>query len=212
MASFHIAFDDSDAQLGLYFQDSKIDLVNFIVTNSESHSIHEIPSASCNIRYIDPFFKSLEKQFLFIAYSHGNDSCLTVQHDWYVNSPENTQHFANSLFYSMACSTGKVLGPELVEKGCLAFIGYSSTAYAAIDEPFKQMFIECDNYGIKCFINGLTVQEAMKEMKFFYRQTIKELVRNKKGLMAGYLRSNLGCLVVYGDQNLSFENFKDEQT
>jgi len=207
MASFHIAFDNLDIKLGLYFEESKTDIVNFITGNNPNHTINELNSELCTVNHINECFQGSENPYLFIAYSHGNNNCLVIKKEWYVSSPENTQNFANSFFYSMSCNTGKDMGIELIEKGCLVFIGYKSTAYAALDEH-KDLFIECDNYGLKRFIEGSSAKNAFAEMKSNYRQAIKGLVKKKKTLLAGYLRSNLGALVFYSNNDdLHFNDF-----
>lgn len=207
MADFHIAFDEGDADLGQYFNDSRADIVTFIQNHHHSHRIREIPSARCNAAYIDMFFPTLGgANFLFLAYSHGNERCLTSNGGWYVDSPNNTYHFVNAFFYSMACDTGRVMGPELISRGCLAFIGYKDSAMALLG-ALQTVSIDCDNRGIKNFISGMTLGESVDEMKLFFRQEISRLTKNGDVLAAGYLRHNLACLVVEGDRALTFGRF-----
>ncbi|RYE58392.1 MAG: hypothetical protein EOP48_03655 [Sphingobacteriales bacterium] len=208
MAKFHIAFDDGDVSLGAYFEQSKVRLVDFIVDHDVQHQIAEIGGASCTHGFFDPYLKALAPgAFLFIAYSHGNYSSLTAASGAYIGYPGNVNYFTNSFFYSMACNTGKTMGPALIARGCLAFIGYSSTAYAARDKNMD-LFIQCDNYGLEQFMQGSSVKESFNSMKSYFRENIKQLVREKNILMAGYLRSNLACLVYYApDPNLMFSAF-----
>lgn len=204
MAEFDIAFDNLDTTLGSYFEQSKTSIVAFIQAHNNEHLVHEISSTNCTSTYINPYFEAKgDRKFVFIAYSHGNDNCLVAENNWYINSPENIHHFSNSFFYSMACNTGKVMGLELINKGCLGFVGYSSTAYAALGD-YSALFIDCDNYALKKFMEGSDLKSSFIEMKSFMRKSIKDLVTKRKGLLAGYLRSNLGCLVIHGNENLYF--------
>jgi hypothetical protein len=110
---------------------------------------------------------------LFLAYSHGNNEFLSTTGGKYILSPENTQHFSNCFIYSMACNTGKILGPEVVLKGCITFIGFNDTAYALLGDE-KQLSIDCDNKAIKEFMNGKSAQGAVLAMKAFIKENIKD--------------------------------------
>lgn len=207
MAKFSIAFDHADLKLGHYFQSSKDDISVFITQHDNAHLVHEIPSADCTQAYIDGYMATLKgERSLFIAYSHGNNEFLSSVNGKYILSPENTGHFTNCFLYSMACNTGKILGPDVVAKGCITFIGYNDTAYALLGEE-KQLSIDCDNKAIKEFMSGSSAQDAVIAMKAFLKESIRELIRNKKALKAGYLRHNLAVLVIYGDTGVLFNSF-----
>ena len=211
MTTFYIAFDELDAKLGTYFLQSKDDIVNFISDNYPNFSMTMIPSELCNENHINEIFNNLEdSKFIFLAYSHGNNDSLHGQNSWYIRTPQNISSFKNTFFYSMACNTGKQLGFDLVHSGCSAFIGYSSTAYAALTEE-RNTFIQCDNFGFKEFLHGKTVDEAFKGMKLFMRDNIKRLVRERKGLIAGYLRSNLASLVIHGNKTFVIGDLELEE-
>lgn len=206
MARFNIAFDQVDAQLGHYFLASKNDL-NAYLNGAAEHTINEIPSHRCNVAYIDLYLPTINHQnFVFVAYSHGGVDCLSCSGAWYINSPANTHNFVNSFFYAMACNTAKTLGPELITKGCLAYIGYDDLAWA-LSEPNQQISIDCDNRGLKAFINGGTLAEAFEEMKNFFKISIANLIANGQLLAAGALRKNLAALRMHGNGDIRFEDF-----
>jgi len=207
MAKFSIAFDHADAKLGHYFQSSRDDISAFITQHNNEHLVHEIPSANCTQAYIDGYMPSLNgERSLFIAYSHGNNEFLSSVNGKYILSPENTGYFTNCFLYSMACNTGKILGPDVVSKGCITFIGYKDSAYALLGDE-KQLSIDCDNKAIKVFMNGSSAENAVIAMKTFLKESIRVLVKNKKALKAGYLRHNLAVLVIYGDSGVLFNSF-----
>jgi hypothetical protein len=206
MARFSIAYDNEDAPLGHYFASSKEDIAAIILGNSDQHTIKEIPSALCTQNYIDEYFPTINhKNFIFIAYSHGHEGYLKVSDNNYVVSPTNTHNFINSLFYAMTCYSGKVLGPELIVKGCITYIGYKGVANTL--ERHKKLSIDCDNRALKNFIEGSTAGEAVAEMKLFIKESIRSLLRSKDVISAGGLRQNLAGLVIYGNSNLSFQGF-----
>ncbi|HNW70036.1 MAG TPA: hypothetical protein PKI01_06515 [Bacteroidales bacterium] len=208
MANFQIAFDNTDLELGHYFEASKDDLVVFINQNFQNPCINEIPSQKCNCAYID-YIISLQNtsNFLFLAYSHGNTDRLIANGEAYIRTGQNAHLFENSFFYSMSCLSAQVLGPALInEHNCLAFIGYNDESYA-FDTAYKQLCIECDNFGIKKFIGGLNIGEAYNQMKDYFTFQVDILENAGEIIYAALLRKNRDCLVLIGDQNLLFNLF-----
>jgi hypothetical protein len=207
MVSFDICFDNTDALLGLYFEQSKVDIVNFIIVNCLNHTINEIPSHRCNQAYIDIRIAQINiNNFLFIAYAHGKDDSLVANGSYFIKKNVNSSLFVNSLFYSMSCLTAKELGADLVVNGSHAFIGYNNDADALLGNH-QQLSIDCDNSGIKNFILGSSIKEAFNQMKDFFTQKIDWLEENGEPLLAALLTANRDSLSFEGNSNLTFENF-----
>jgi hypothetical protein len=207
MANYQIAFDNADSILGNYFEQSKVDLINFINTNDINHTINEIPSPQCNQAYIDIIIPQINHQnFIFVAYSHGMPDHLQANASFYVRSGVNSDIFTRSLFYSMCCHAGKHLGVALISSGCHAFIGYKDEAWA-LNSSNMQLSIECDNFGIKKFISGDTLQNSFEAMKQNFNIQIDALENNGEILAAAYLRRNRDVLIMLGNGNIRFSDF-----
>lgn len=207
MGSINIAFDNADIGLGHYFEASKLDLISIVNSLSTNSKIKEIDSRICNQPFIDMYIPQINiNNFLFFAYSHGFDDCLTVNGAYYIHSKVNSHLFINSLFYSMSCSTANDLGKELCDKGCLAFIGYDDIAYA-LPGRFQQISIDCDNYAIRKFLENSTIKESFDMMKEYFTIKIDEIENQGEILIAADLRSNRDALQFMGNENLKKGDF-----
>jgi hypothetical protein len=207
MANFHIAFDHNNVRLGLYFEESKVDLINHINHRIPSSAVNEINSDRCSQAYIDIFIPTINvSNFIFVAYSHGLKNKLTANGGSYIESDINSNLFKNCFFYSMSCLTGIDLGKKLVANGSHSFIGYNDEASALLGSYMK-LSIDCDNFGIKKFIDGSTIIEAFEMMKTNFTNSIDIAVENGETLRASLLRKNRDALVLYGEGTLTIADF-----
>jgi hypothetical protein len=210
MISVNIAFDDKDSELGTFFQECKQDLVDFLerrrVDNGDDYTIDEIHTSRCNEVYIQERISSVNSNnFLFVAFSHGDEDCLTASGTAYIHSDSNSHLFSNSFFYAVACSVGARLGQNLIERGCQVFIGYK--------EPFcilhqrEHLAVNYANIGIKMFLSGHSAEEAFRLIERFYTQEIDKLVGFNDIIAAGVLMGNRSALVLYGRNDLTINDF-----
>jgi uncharacterized protein YkvS len=210
MINIIIAYDEKNASHGAYFEDCKSQLLSIIEeqNGSVNYNPNELPSNHCNNVFIDILMpKYKPNPFIFIAYSHGNEKALHCENTPYVKKDVNTHLFANSLFYTTACSTGKELGEDLINKGCLAFIGYKNDTIAFTEGLKKEVSKNCDNSGIIAFLaDDITIFEAFKKMKNYYAQQIDRLNTVKDRLFAGHLVDAMESLVFLGRRDLRKEN------
>jgi hypothetical protein len=209
MINFIVAYDNQDANLGTYFEECKNQLVGLLTEKDEcSSAIQEIAGSRCNNAYIDITIPSYNTSpFIFVAYSHGNEKALCCGSNCYVEKDVNAHHFVNSLFYTTACSAGKELGNHLIEKGCLAFVGYKTEINAYRQEGKKEISRNCDNAGIIAFLSeNITIREAYKRMKNYYTQHIDRLFNVKDMVFAGNLVKARESLICLGNKDLKKED------
>lgn len=197
MIKILIAFDDQDSDLGVFFTSCKDDLVQHanycgiddIVCfdgNSATHNL--LPD---QISSLD------EAPFIFISYTHGQTDAILLNSIPIVNL-SSAYFFGSSLFYACACKSGDELGKHLVEnENCHAFIGFKDDAMLGSVEDYDSVFMECENFGIKHFLNGqTTIKESFEAMKEFYTEKIDELTYTAGALTAGYLLDNRNALIL----------------
>jgi len=211
MINIIAAYDDTDTQLGTYFEDCKKQLLSTLnkLNNPVIYDISEIPSNNCNNKDIDSLLiKYTPNPFIFIAYSHGNEQALYCRGNNYVEKNINTYIFLNSLFYTTACSVGKELGDDLIDKGCSVFIGYKKEKIIFPEKIKQEISTLCDNAGIIEFLsNDITIYEAFKKMEDIYTQQIDNLINADDMLFAANLVDARESLVFFGKHNLKKGDF-----
>jgi hypothetical protein len=210
MINIVIAYDNQNAGLGQYFEDCQKDIVALLEEQGQLvNSRSTVPSPQCNVAYIDIAIPQINSNpFIFIAYTHGIDDGLKCNGVSFV-STGNCHHFTNSLFYSTACLIGRKLAPELINKGCKAFIGFKEESEVFQNASYRKIFIECDNYALKMFLTSdTTVEQSFNSMKNHYTNKIDHLMElGEDPLFIGALIANREALICLGDKNLKKENF-----
>jgi hypothetical protein len=210
MINIVIAFDNRNAELGQYFDDCQKDIIDLL--EEQAHlvkSCTKIISSQCNVAFIDIAIPRLNTNpFVFLAYTHGIDDGLRCGDGTFI-SIDNCHHFENSFFYSTACLIGKKLAPELISKGCKAFIGFKEESEVFNNASYRQIFIECDNFAFKMFMTSdASIGESFGAMKNHYTNKIDRLIEfGEDPLFIGVLIANREALVCLGDNNLKKEDF-----
>jgi hypothetical protein len=211
MINIIVAYDNVDTQLGTYFENCKIRLLSTLgkMNNPVIYNICEIPNYNCNNSYIDSLLiKNIPNPFIFIAYSHGDKQALYCGKNKYVEKNINTNMFINSLFYTTACSAGKELGDDLIDKGCSVFIGYKKEKFIFPEKVKREISTLCDNAGITEFLsNDITIFEAFKKMEDIYTQQIDNLNNADDMVFAAHLVDAREALVFLGKHNLKKGDF-----
>jgi len=208
MTKVILAFDNNDADLGDYFEES-FTVLNANLSIVNGISIIPIRGLDCSEEnIITNALTADNKPFIFIGLSHGNEQQLLTENEVYVDV-ENLFHFKYSLFYTPACSTAVVLGKKLIEIGCSSFVGCNMDTWATY-EDFNSIYIECENYCITEFLNSnCTIQEAFNNMLVFFDNQIDSLYdkSNDDILLAMELQHNKDSFVLYGNKSLRSTDF-----
>ena len=209
MISTFIAYDDNDFALGEYFKESHADIIAVVGVNALVTNV-SIDGLNCTEQNINVTLAGLNGvRFIFVALSHGNYNEF-VSNEMFINAT-NAHHFANSFFYSTACSTGKNLGNVLIANGCYSFIGYEEEVEIILD--FASVFYSCENFGIKSFLgNYETVETSFNKMIEFYNSEIDRLVAGNMNelITASYLVTNKNSLVILGNKTLTQNDFNTQ--
>lgn len=206
MINFAVVFDNEDKELGGFFKSGKDDLITYISnTNSTKHIVKQMDSRMCDSTAIQNQINKINSnKFIFIVYSHGNESALISNGKAFI-STANSNLFANSFFYSVSCLVGKDLGADLIKQGCLAFIGYKDEFQICRND--YSVTAECAHIGIKMFLDGETIRTAYDRMRSFYTHKLTKLVRFNDFINASSLRENRDNLVLIGNENLKIDDF-----
>ncbi|MBN2285109.1 MAG: hypothetical protein JXI43_01580 [Tissierellales bacterium] len=197
---------ETDESLGLYFfgcaQELKKYIQSFVTYDIKLQEIH---GRLLNPAYLEILLKKQQPQkFIFIAYSHGRENALLHEGIRYIEAERNTYLFKNALFYTNACLSGRILGQNLIQAGCTAFVGYNDEVVAA--NPYYDIFQACENYGIERFFQGENLDISYRKMKQKYTEKIEDLYEFDI-FAASLLAKNRDALVLLGDNRLVIADF-----
>ncbi len=199
MPKIIVVYDDLDPHIGSNTLLCYTHLQKSI--NVSHHTIVPFDGANCNCTSIQQAIIDLQEvPFVFIAYSHGSQDCLSsYSHGEYVNV-SNSYYFSASLFYTNACLSALSLKEMLLAQNCRVFIGYNDEVKVPDQDDLEELFVECENHAITLFLNtNLNIGECFGRMKDMYDAICDKLVDQGEIAWASKLALNRSCLVIDGD-------------
>ena len=127
---------------------------------------------------------------------HGAYNLYTGDHGdivWQVGN-YHPDEASGKIVHLLSCQTGRVLGPDFVRNGCLAYFGYDEnfTFYMAD----KDIFFECDSEIDRAFADGLTASDVYDRVRRLFNRRIADLRAAGKLYVAAALefdRDHLRC-------------------
>lgn len=156
---------------------------------------------------------------LIMFNGHGGDDFVCGhKNEIIVSSKENSEILANSVTYSLSCSSASILGREAVKKGAKCFIGYEfdfafgkdpdSEAVPRRDKIAK-LFLEPSNILFKSILNGKTVRDSIIKAKLKMKENIWYLSTTdsfpEASYYAPFLFGNYSGLIALGDELVSIK-------
>jgi hypothetical protein len=161
------------------------------------------------------FIETLEKKapdFVFLN-GHGSADVVGGQD----NAPLLTgsdEIVKDKIIYARACQSAKRLGPQTVENGAKAYVGYEEDFIfmyepAQVSRPLNdetaKLFLEPSNQIPLSILKGHSVEEAQERSKAKYQQNIEVLFSRKmtdeEQQILFYLSWNLRYQVCLGDKD-----------
>lgn len=120
------------------------------------------------------------------AYTCNSNEVLYLVDDY------DAEEVSGKIVHLLSCGVGSELGPNMVEKGCRAFFGYSED-FSLIDEA-ADVFLECDSAIDIGLIQGLTAGEVYERVVALFKQRIEEFRQKRQHYFAAWLLFNLESL------------------
>lgn len=197
--------DEANITHGSYFETSVKYFSGLIEGWDWDSDLHIVKSKDCSATFINSKIADAceGKPFVFVVFSHGSENACVAGGVSYVSN-SNADKFSKSLFYSTACLNARSLGPELVGKGCQAFVGFKEVSYAFCKEEYRDVFMKCDLACLVSFLNkeDKTIEDALKEAKSYYNMQIDKLDTFNDILFKGELIENREALILIGNKKL----------
>lgn len=183
-----IAFDNEDVELGRFFQ-SCFDMVReAAVTNNIEYK----PLMTADLKKdVINYHTSKAEEYVFSAFSHGDDSSLVCGKEHYIESGDNVKNFYSSVFYTFACKTANGIGKEFREAYVLGYFGYNNPTWVVYQD--EEMFVECATKGLISYLEGKTLKQCAEDLVSAYNNILQRaqmtpaygfLLRNKQSLVS----------------------------
>lgn len=183
----YIACDNEDAKLGRFFQSCFDEIRETAVANGFEY--YSFLTAELTKDVINQHTSKAD-EYVFSAFSHGNDNALLCGKENYVEAGNNVKNFYNSVFYTFACETANGIGKEFCEANVLGYFGYNKPAWVVFAQ--EDLFVECATKGLVSYIEGKTLRQCVDDMIATYNNSLKKarvnpvyamLLKNKQSLV-----------------------------
>lgn len=148
---------------------------------------------------------------------HGNKNTITGHNnETLINSPGNEDLLKSKIVYCRSCCSGHQLGPDSINAGADAFIGYDKEFIFVyeidkIDNPLEDkcasQFLEPTNHIAISLLKGKDVETANKESKQIFMENIKKLLGSdsKEDLeLLSSLVWNMRHQVIHGNEKTKY--------
>ena len=139
----------------------------------------------------------------YCVYSHGNESGIYDHDSNPLITLENSVHYANSTFYTMACKTAKELGVQMHKYKCTLYYGFiDSSKYVGDEDPLlQQYFIDTHNYTFELLNSQEPIEDIMNKVENYYEEKMVE-IRGIYPFARQWLRDNLDRIVIYHNDTI----------
>ena len=159
--------------------------------------------------------RSLEGKgkLLVVLNGHGGPGAMGGQYNEEILDLENVDLLNGKVVYARACDTAAVLGPQAVERGALAYIGYTipfaffidqNSRLRPKDDKLAALFLEPANEVPLALLRGQTAHSANIRSRNAFLSTIRKIVldgpQSSNYYTLSYLYDDMVNQVCLGDR------------
>lgn len=182
-----IAFDNEDIKLGRFFQ-SCFDTVRRVAV-ANGFDYKSLMTVDL-IKDVINQHTAKGEEYVFSAFSHGDDNALLCGKERYVEVDDNVKNFYGSVFYTFACRTANGIGKEFSEASVLGYFGYKRPVWVVYGQ--EDIFVECATKGLVSYIEGKPLKQCAEDMMAIYNSYLEKakmtpaysyLLKNKQSLV-----------------------------
>lgn len=157
-----------------------------------------------------------EQPHFIIFNGHGSEDSLHGHNrELLIKVDDNEYLFNNRIVHTLACKSGVVLGPRLIDIGAIAYIGYikdwemwnqgKDTPEGRRNDWLANLFLEPAFAAVISIIEGSTVEEAFKWSQQVYSKNLALLIQDpSNSVYAASLFSNLRSQICLGEAGAIF--------
>ena len=165
------------------------------------------------------YLRSKHPGLLFLN-GHGDAQTVTGQnYEVLLDETVNKEFVTDTIIYARSCDSGKILGSTLIQRGVLAFIGYTrkfivgttrSKTTKPLEDRLAKLFLEPSNLIPTTILKGHSAGEADRRSKHEMLKNFQKMISSagsfEERFAARWLWSDIRSQVVIGDQNASLNS------
>ncbi len=170
----------------LYYWSKKI----IAVAKKKNLTIFDLRKGNVNKKKIVSYLRKRPID-LAIFNGHGDDKSMKGHDDKeIISANENLDLFKGKNVYMRACSSGKILGPKIVQSGAKGFVGYREPfIFYCNKDKFRKPLeddiagpnLECSNQVAISLVKGHSVSSANKQSLKVYKRKIDSMMTSESG-------------------------------
>ncbi len=199
MEKILIAYNDDVSENSRQFFDCcATDIRNYCLERSFNYDLLTPPNLTES-----QFMKMAQDSQICYVASHGRpDSVVNEEDVEFVSTKTTNYSLSGKCFFTVSCYCAQNLKDELIRIGLKLFVGYRDKY---TEFPEYNEFMQSANYGLKVFIDGLSVAQMKDSIYAEYDRLFDEL-NKKSAMVADALLDNKESLVIEGDDDLTIKN------
>lgn len=147
--------------------------------NKEYTDFHDCENENNPVEYFKQKIREWEDEAYFVAYTHGSNDSLILTPYGEIFGIGDCVLLKNKYCYLVACHAMNRFGPELINSGAKAVLGYKGEFWTYInqnDPDNIKKFKKCINNGIIIFLeDAKDIKKTFKEIKNLYIEFKREI-------------------------------------
>lgn len=158
------------------------------LAEEEGVTVYDLKDDRANKEELTSFLTKKSPEVVFLN-GHGQGDRLCGQNDEVLlQVGENEELLRSKIVYALSCQTAKKLGPKVVAKGAIAYLGYDEDfvfftrqekEIKPLDDDRAKLFLEPSNQVVTSLLKGYSPAQAHQKSKKAFAKNIEDLLTGK---------------------------------
>lgn len=177
--------------------------------------VYELEGSSVNHKKFSEIVKKERPNFIILN-GHGSERTITgFDSDILIRYQDNEYLLKDAIVHTLACESGKLIGPECIRVGTVAYIGYKEKFRGAYDpraatvearqlDPYAELIMDPAFEVITAIAKGDSVNTAYQRSRHKYAENLASLLTTPNATntaIAIRIRDNLNNQVCLGNES-----------
>ena len=170
----------------------------------------DLSKRRANKKVAESMLRKMQPLLVFLN-GHGSSDCVTGHNNQpMIKKSENSELLESKIIYARSCQSGKELGPDCIENGACAYIGYTENFVLCLNEdktrrPLEdstaELFLGPSNQVMVSLLKGHSAENANSRSKVYFLKNIQKVINSDSSehYLAAYLYHDMKNQVCLGD-------------